>query len=66
MEKEFKTPEAQRLASKKYREKNKEKESYNGSFRSAKSYIKKLNDIERLNELKKLILERLELLEKTN
>jgi hypothetical protein len=62
-EKKFKTTEAQRRAAKKYREKNKEKESLTGSKRSALSFIRNKSSLTDLEQFESAIKERKNYLE---
>ena len=56
--------EAQIKAKKKYYEKNKEKEKLQNYLRTAKMFIRQTDSIEKLEELKSMIKEKIKELEK--
>ncbi len=51
--------EAKKRANKKYYEKNKDKEILQGYFRSGRLFVRKTDDLKKLEELKTLIEEKI-------
>lgn len=62
--KEYSTSEARRKASKKYYEKNKQKEVYMSYYRGGKNFIKNTTEIEKLEEYINLAQEKINELKK--
>ncbi|CAM3398161.1 hypothetical protein [Pseudostreptobacillus hongkongensis] len=56
--------EAQKRAQKKYDAKNREKVNLQIAFRSAKSFVKKSEDLDKLEDLKSMIEEKIKILKK--